>query len=123
VILPRLSRRRWTAHDQLIRPGTRSIADSGAVRQNFRSKINRATTSNVQAINTLHCARSVPAPSGQRPWMLTALSVACAMTVSNTLPPVRLNNQTYQKVTNTVAAISGSPRSNCGMKPVANASP
>jgi hypothetical protein len=25
--------------------------------------------------------------------MLTALSVACAMSVSSTLPPVRLNNQ------------------------------
>ena len=48
--------------------------------------------------------------------MLTALSVACAMSVSSTLPPVRLNNQAYQKVTDTVVAISGSPRSNCGMK-------
>jgi hypothetical protein len=74
-------------------PGTRSIADSGAVRQDLRSKINRATTSNVQAINELHSVRSVPAPGGQRPWMLTALSVACAMRVSSTLPPVRLNNQ------------------------------
>ena len=31
------------------RPGRGSIADAGAVRQNFRSKINRATTSSVQA--------------------------------------------------------------------------
>ena len=92
------------------------LADSGAVRQDLRSKINRATTSNVQAINELHCARSVPAPGGQRPWMLTAVSAACAMSVSSTLPPVRLNNQAYQNVVNTVAAISGSPRSNCGMK-------
>ena len=47
LILPGLSfrRRRWTARDQLIRPGTRSMADSGAVRQDLRSKINRATGS------------------------------------------------------------------------------
>ena len=51
VDLARLSfrRRRWTARDQLIRPGTRSIADSGAVRQDFRSKINSATASAAQA--------------------------------------------------------------------------
>ncbi|HEX6758644.1 MAG TPA: hypothetical protein VF086_09590 [Propionibacteriaceae bacterium] len=42
-------RRRWTPRDQLIRPGTRSIADSGAVRQDLRSKINRARASSVQA--------------------------------------------------------------------------
>src|SRR5215217_849463 len=38
------------------------------------------------------------------------------MSVSNTLPPVRLNNQAYQKVTSTVVTMSGRLRSNCGMK-------
>jgi hypothetical protein len=36
--------------DQLIRPDTRSIADSGAVRQDLRSKINRVRASSVHAI-------------------------------------------------------------------------
>ena len=58
VDLARLSfrRRRWTARDQLMRPDTRSSADSGAVRQDLRSKINRPATSNVQAISALHAA-------------------------------------------------------------------
>jgi hypothetical protein len=47
-----------TAHDQLIRPGTRSIADSGAVRHDLRSKINRATTSSAHAINHIKSSRS-----------------------------------------------------------------
>src|SRR6185503_1411166 len=38
------------------------------------------------------------------------------MSVSSTLPPVRLNNQAYQKVTATVDARSGGPRSNRGIK-------
>jgi hypothetical protein len=38
------------------------------------------------------------------------------MIVSSTLPPVRLNNQAYQKVTTTVDARSGRPRLNCGIK-------
>jgi len=46
------------AHDQLIRPGTRSIADSGAVRHDLRSKINRATTSSAHAINHIKSSRS-----------------------------------------------------------------
>ena len=103
-------------------PGTRSIADSGAVRQDLRSKINRATTSNVQAINELHSVRSVPAPGDKRPWMLTALSVACAMSVSSTLPPVRLNNQVPEGDQHRRRDIR-QPKVNCGMKPVANASP
>src|SRR6476659_2740296 len=38
------------------------------------------------------------------------------MSVSSTLPPVRLNNQVYQKVTATVDARSGGPRSHRGIK-------
>ena len=38
------------------------------------------------------------------------------MSGSSTLPPVRLNNQAYQKVTSTLDTMSGSARSNCGMK-------
>ena len=77
VDLARLSfrRRRRTARDQLIRPGTRSIADSGAVRQDLRSKINRATTSSVQAINTSNPRGRHRLLAGQRPWMLMQPSV------------------------------------------------
>jgi len=95
---------------------TRSMADSGAVRQDLRSKINRATTSRAHEINQIQVVRSTSGPAGHRTWKLTLPSVACAISVSNTLPPVRLNSHAYQKVTATVVAISGRLRSNCGMK-------
>ena len=65
--MPRTARTNWvqlglpkdtTTCDQLIRPGTRSIAESGAVRQDLRSKINSATTSSAQAINHIQAWRS-----------------------------------------------------------------
>ena len=55
-------------------------------------------------------------PGARGPGCSHSPRLTCAMSVSSTLPPVRLNNQAYQNVTNTVVAMSGGPRSNCGMK-------
>jgi hypothetical protein len=61
--------------DQLIRPDTPSIADSGTVRQNFRSKINGAITESVQEMSQIQVSRSVRELAPHRGWGFTLPSV------------------------------------------------